>query len=46
MKDESKEEEKKAVGIMKKQEDKLKEMKVSDEMLYRPHGMGLDTGHY
>jgi ubiquitin carboxyl-terminal hydrolase 14 len=21
-------------------------MKISDEILYRPHGVGLDTGHY
>lgn len=30
----------------RKEEEKMKEIKVSDEMLYRPHGMGLDTGHY
>ena len=46
MKDESKEEEKKEVGIAKKLADKEKEHKISDEMLYRPHGMGLDTGNY
>lgn len=44
MKDETEEEKK--VGIQKKLADKEREIKVSDEMLYRPHGMGLDTGHY
>jgi ubiquitin carboxyl-terminal hydrolase 14 len=48
MKDESKnqnEEEKKQIAN-KKQAQKDEEIKVSDATLYRPHGMGLDTGHY
>ena len=45
MKEETKEETKQPLK-MRKEEEKLKEIKVSDEMLYRPHGLGLDTGHY
>lgn len=49
MKDESKQqdqEEEKVPVINRKAQEKEKQMKVSDEMLYRPHGMGLDTGNY
>jgi ubiquitin carboxyl-terminal hydrolase 14 len=47
MKDEeSKEESKGAPAKFDKKSEKEKEIKISDEMLYRPHGMGLDTGHY
>ena len=44
MKEESKEEQKNLK--IRKEEEKQKEIKISDEMLYRPHGLGLDTGHY
>lgn len=50
MKDASKpEEEEKKVGgpvVNKKQLQKELEQKISDEQLYRPHGQGLDAGHY
>jgi ubiquitin carboxyl-terminal hydrolase 14 len=46
MKDESKEEEEKVAAVQAKAAVKEKEIKVSDEMLYRPHGLGLDTGNY
>jgi hypothetical protein len=54
MKDESaasKEEEKTTSAggpavITAKKKQKEMEIKISDEMLYRPHGLGLDTGHY
>lgn len=45
MKDEESKEEQKVAKFDKKAE-KEKEIKISDEMLYRPHGLGLDTGHY
>ena len=32
--------------VNKKKLEKELEQKVSDEMLYRPHGQGLDAGHY
>ena len=46
--EESKEEtkEQQMVGLARKEAEKEKEMKISDETLYRPHGLGLDTGHY
>lgn len=47
MKDENKEEEKETVAVIEKRKDeKEKEMKRQDEQLYRPHGLGLDTGNY
>ena len=48
MKDDSKKEESKepSTAIMTKNQKKELEQKVSDEMLYRPHGQGLDAGHY
>ena len=47
MKDESKEETKETPAAkLAKQIEKEQQIKVSDEMLYRPHGLGLDTGHY
>lgn len=46
MKDESSKEEEKVSKRVTKKEEKEQEIKVSDEMLYRPHGLGLDTGHY
>lgn len=47
MKDESKEEEKKqAVGKQLKDLKKEEEAKINDQILYRPHGQGLDTGNY
>ena len=49
MKDESskqQEEEKKQSAIINKAKKKEQEQKISDEILYRPHGMGLDAGHY
>ena len=32
--------------LNKKQQLKEQEIKEADEMLYRPHGSGLDAGHY
>jgi ubiquitin carboxyl-terminal hydrolase 14 len=32
--------------VNRKKQQKELEQKVSDEMLYRPHGSGLDAGHY
>ena len=48
MKDAQQEEEEKKTGpmITKKQLQKELEQKISDEQLYRPHGQGLDAGHY
>ena len=48
MKDESKnnQEEEKVQKPVPKTAQKEEEIKVSDAMLYRPHGEGLDTGHY
>lgn len=47
MKDESKsQEEEKIQKPVSKAAQKEKEVQVSDEMLYRPHGLGLDTGNY
>lgn len=47
MKDEeSKKEEVKTSFKMDKAAEKERQIKISDEMLYRPHGVGLDTGHY
>lgn len=47
MKDENKEEEKETVAVIEKRKDeKEKELKRQDEQLYRPHGLGLDTGNY
>ena len=45
MKDEESKEESKTAKFDKAVA-KEKEIKISDEMLYRPHGLGLDTGHY
>lgn len=45
MKDEESKEESKTMKVDKAIQ-KEKEIKISDEMLYRPHGMGLDTGHF
>lgn len=42
----TKEEEEKAIKLIDKKKQKEEEIKVSDQMLYRPHGQGLDTGHY
>lgn len=46
--EESKEdrEEKKVVGAALKKQQQLEESKTHDEVLYRPHGTGLDTGSY
>lgn len=50
MKEESKQEEVKGeapkVVFNKKQLLKEQEQKLADEILYRPHGQGLDAGHY
>ena len=46
MKDATKEESKTGPIVNKKQLQKELEQKVSDEVLYRPHGQGLDAGHY
>ena len=49
MKDEESKEESKEQQTQKrttKEELKEHEIKMSDEVLYRPHGQGLDTGHY
>ena len=48
MKDESKkeDEEEKVQKLITKAAQKEKEIKVSDEALYRPHGLGLDTGNF
>ncbi len=49
MKEESKKEESKAEQVAifnKKQLLKEQEQKLADEILYRPHGQGLDAGHY
>jgi ubiquitin carboxyl-terminal hydrolase 14 len=40
------EEEEKVQKPVSKAAAKEKEIKVSDEMLYRQHGLGLDTGNY
>ena len=40
------EEEEKIVKPVSKAAQKEQEIKVSDEMLYRQHGLGLDTGNY
>ncbi len=39
-------EEQKVTKAVDKNKLKEEEIKVSDEMLYRPHGQGLDAGHY
>lgn len=39
-------EEEKVSALAAKKKRKEEEVKVSDEMLYRPHGQGLDAGHY
>jgi len=44
--DQQEEEKKSAVGEKLKKLKKEEEIKISDAMLYRPHGTGLDTGHY
>ena len=46
MKDEESKEESKEPVKFDKTAQKEQEIKISDEMLYRPHGLGLDTGHY
>ena len=45
MKD-SKEETKGDITKPKKREVSWEEIKAADDILYRPHGLGLDTGHY
>lgn len=46
MKDESKYEEDKVAKPVNKFQQKEQEIKISDEALYREHGVGLDTGNY
>lgn len=46
MKEDTKEESKTGPIVNKKKLQKELEQKISDEMLYRPHGQGLDAGHY
>ena len=46
MKDATKTEEEKQINKVDKKKQKEMEQKISDEMLYRPHGQGLDAGHY
>lgn len=44
--DEESKEESKTHTKFDKAAEKEREIKISDEILYRPHGQGLDTGHY
>ena len=46
MKEDTKEESKTGPIVNKKKLQQELEQKISDEMLYRPHGQGLDAGHY
>ena len=43
---EEKKEEQKVIKAADKKRQKDLEDKLNDEILYRPHGQGLDAGHY